>query len=158
MAELCDDYMERQARPMKRKTSTDGDESLIRTWSDRCSNFLFQPVLPDREAMAAEQKAILDAQQVYFGGFIRERRARPGADMISAMVQAEVNGERLSDLEILANCNMMTTAGGGTSRSAISLSLIHLKRFPVERKGGCGLSERPEVRGELLLELRIVGL
>jgi len=110
----------------------DADENLIRTWSDRCSNFLFQPVAPDREAMAAEQKAILDAQEDYFGAFIRERRANPGADMISAMVQAEVNGERLTELEVLANCNMMATAGGGTSRSAISLSLMHLKHFPAE--------------------------
>jgi len=110
----------------------DEDEDRIRTWSDRCSNFLFQPVAPDLEALGAEQKAILDAQEAYFGAFIRERRARPGSDMISAMVQAEVGGERLSDFEVLANCNMMTTAGGGTSRSAISLSLIHLKRFPAE--------------------------
>jgi cytochrome P450 len=110
----------------------ESDENLIRHWSDRCSNFLFQPVDPDREAMAAEQKQILDAQEDYFGAFIRERRARPGDDMISAMVQAEVNGERLTDLEVLANCNMMATAGGGTSRSAIALSLMHLKRFPAQ--------------------------
>jgi cytochrome P450 len=110
----------------------DQDEGQIRTWSDRCSNFLFQPVNPDPEALAAEQKSILDAQEDYFGAFIRERRKKPGEDMISAMVQAEVNGERLTDLEVLANCNMMTTAGGGTSRSAISLSLMHLKRFPAQ--------------------------
>jgi cytochrome P450 len=110
----------------------DEDENQIRHWSDRCSNFLFQPVNPDPEALAAEQKTILDAQEEYFGAFIRERRRRPGEDMISAMVQAEVNGERLTDLEVLANCNMMTTAGGGTSRSAISLSLMHLKRFPAQ--------------------------
>ena len=40
--------------------------------------------------------------------------------MISAMVQAEAGGEKLTDLEILATCNMMATAGGGTSRSAIA--------------------------------------
>jgi hypothetical protein len=108
----------------------DADEERIRHWSDRCSNFLFQPVNPDPEALAAEQKEILDAQERYFGAFIRERRAQPGTDMISAMVQAEVNGERLTELEVLANCNMMATAGGGTSRSAISLTLMHLKRFP----------------------------
>ena len=110
----------------------DADENQIRSWSDRCSNFLFQPVHPDHEALAAEQKAILDAQEDYFGAFIRERRKKPGDDMISAMVQAEVNGERLTELEVLANCNMMVTAGGGTSRSAISLSLMHLTRFPAE--------------------------
>lgn len=108
----------------------EADEAMLRHWSDRCSNFLFQPVDPDREAIAAEQRAILDAQEAYFMPLIAERRARPRADMLSAMTQAEVDGGRLSDLEILATCNMMATAGGGTSRSAISLALLQLRRFP----------------------------
>ena len=82
--------------------------------------------------MGAEQLAILDAQEDYFMPVIRERRDRPGADMISAMVQAEVDGERLTDLEVFATCNMMAVAGGGTSRSAISLALMNLQRFPSE--------------------------
>ncbi len=108
----------------------DSDEALMRHWSDRCSNFLFQPVAPDKEAMAREQREILDAQQAYFMPRIEERRRRPGEDMISAMAQAEAGGERLTDLEILATCNMMATAGGGTSRSAIAMSLWWLHRFP----------------------------
>ena len=108
----------------------DSDESMMRRWSDRCSNFLFQPVCPDKEAMAQEQRDILDAQQAYFMPLIEERRSHPGEDMISAMVQAEVGGERLTDLEILATCNMMATAGGGTSRSAIAMSLWWLHQFP----------------------------
>jgi cytochrome P450 len=108
------------------------DEALIRHWSDRNSNFLFQPVAPDHEAMGAEQLANLDAQEDYFLPLIRARREKPGADLISAMVQAEVDGERLSDLEVFANCNMMAVAGGGTSRSAISLALLALARFPAE--------------------------
>ena len=108
------------------------DEKLMRHWSDRCSNFLFQPVAPDKEAMAQEQRDILDAQQAYFMPLIEQRRADPGEDMISAMAQAEVAGERLSDLEILATCNMMATAGGGTSRSAIAMALWWLHQFPTE--------------------------
>lgn len=108
----------------------DSDEGLMRHWSDRCSNFLFQPVAPDKEAMAKEQREILDAQQAYFLPLIEGRRRKPGEDMISAMACAEVAGERLSDLEILATCNMMATAGGGTSRSAIAMSLWWLRRFP----------------------------
>ena len=108
----------------------DSDEALMRHWSDRCSNFLFQPVAPDKEAMAREQREILDAQQAYFMQRVDERRRRPGEDMISAMVQAEAGGERLTDLEILATCNMMATAGGGTSRSAIAMSLWWLHQFP----------------------------
>jgi len=108
----------------------DSDEATMRHWSDRCSNFLFQPVSPDKDAMAKEQREILNAQQAYFMPLIEQRRGRPGDDMISAMVQAEVGGERLTDLEILATCNMMATAGGGTSRSAIAMSLWWLHQFP----------------------------
>lgn len=110
----------------------DSDEATMRHWSDRCSNFLFQPVAPDKEAMAQEQRDILDAQQAYFMPRIEERRRQPGDDMISAMVQAEAGGEKLSDLEILATCNMMATAGGGTSRSAIAMALWRLHQFPAE--------------------------
>jgi cytochrome P450 len=108
------------------------DEALLRNWSDRCSNFLFQPVAPDKEAMAQEQRDILDAQQAYFMPLIEERRTKPDDDLISAMVQAEAGGEKLTDLEILATCNMMATAGGGTSRSAIALSLWWLQQAPTE--------------------------
>jgi pimeloyl-[acyl-carrier protein] synthase len=110
----------------------DSEEARMRHWSDRCSNFLFQPVDPDLEAMAAEQRQILDEQQAYFMPVIEERRRNPRADLISAMVRAEVDGEQLTDLEILATCNMMATAGGGTSRSAISMALWRLQQFPDE--------------------------
>lgn len=110
----------------------DSDEGMMRHWSDRCSNFLFQPVAPDKEAMAKEQREILDAQQAYFMPLIEARRREPADDMISAMATAEVAGERLSNLEILATCNMMATAGGGTSRSAIAMSLWWLHQFPDE--------------------------
>jgi pimeloyl-[acyl-carrier protein] synthase len=62
--------------------------------------------------------------------------------MISAMACAEVAGERLSDLEILATCNMMATAGGGTSRSAIAMSLWWLQWFPDQL---AALKARPEL-------------
>ena len=120
----------------------DADEGMMRHWSDRCSNFLFQPVAPDKEAMAREQREILDAQQAYFMPLIESRRRKPGDDMISAMATAEVAGEHLSDLEILATCNMMATAGGGTSRSAIAMSLWWLHQFPDEL---AKLKARPEM-------------
>jgi cytochrome P450 len=108
------------------------DENMIRQWSDRCSNFLFQPVNPDSEALAVEQRQILDAQQDYLMPFLEERRRNPRADMLSAMLHATVDGQTLSGMEILATCNMMMTAGGGTSRSAISLALWRLQQFPHE--------------------------
>jgi cytochrome P450 len=55
----------------------DSDENMMRHWSDRCSNFLFQPVAPDKEAMAKEQREILDTQQAYFMPLIEARRSAP---------------------------------------------------------------------------------
>lgn len=69
--------------------------------------------------MAKEQREILDARQAYFMPLIEAGRRTPVEDMISAMACAEVAGERLSDLEN----NMIATAGGGTSRSTIAMSL-----------------------------------
>jgi cytochrome P450 len=82
--------------------------------------------------MAQEQRDILDAQQNYFMPIIEARRSKPGPDMISAMVSVDANGDKLSDLEILATCNMMATAGGGTSRSAIAMALWRLWQFPAQ--------------------------
>ena len=110
----------------------DEDEAMMRHWSDRCSNFLFQPVAPDKEAMAQEQRDILDAQQEYF--MPRDRGAPPQARRRHDQRHGagRCRGERLTDLEILATCNMMATAGGGTSRSAIAMALWRLHQFPDE--------------------------
>ncbi len=132
----------------------DSDELMMRHWSDRCSNFLFQPVSPDKDAMAQEQRDILDAQQAYFMPLIRQRRSDPGEDMISAMAQAEAGGERLTDLEILATCNMMATAGGGTSRSAIAMSLWWLHQFPEQLSRTQGPSRTDQFRRRGIFALR----
>jgi cytochrome P450 len=113
----------------------DRDENMMRHWSDRCSNFLFQPVAADKEAMAKGQREILDARQAYFRPLIEARRRASVEDMISAMACGEVAGKRLSDLEILATCNMIATTCGGTSRSAIGMWLWWLQRFPDQLAG-----------------------
>ena len=67
--------------------------------------------------MAQEQRDILDAQQAYFMLLIEERRRNPGEDMISAMVQAEVGGERLR------SHNVIWTAGVRASPLAATLGV-----------------------------------
>ena len=47
----------------------------------------------------------------YFGDAIREQRARPRDGLVSALLTAEVDGDRLSDDEVVANC-IITTVGG----------------------------------------------
>ena len=64
----------------------------------------------------------------YFVGKVRERRNRPGDDLISFLVQSEVDGKKMSDKEIVATLRLLMVAGIGTTWSVIGASLWHLSR------------------------------
>ncbi len=55
----------------------------------------------------------------YFLRVIKDRRAHPGADLISRVVQADVDGERLSDREVLGFCILLLVAGNETTTNLI---------------------------------------
>ena len=94
----------------------------MRHWSDRRSNFLFQP--SSRQGGDGKRAArILDAQQAFMPLIEAPRRA-PVEDMISAMACAEMAGERPSDLEILATCNMIATAGGHLAQRHCHVAVV----------------------------------
>ena len=60
----------------------------------------------------------------YFAGVMAERRAAPGDDLISDLVQAEVEGTRLSDEEIFSFLRLILPAGVETTYRA-SGSLLY---------------------------------
>ncbi|MFK0296232.1 cytochrome P450 [Streptomyces sp. NPDC090442] len=60
----------------------------------------------------------------YLLPIIRERRARPGQDLLSSLCAAEIDGTRMSDEDVKAFCSLLLTAGGETTDKAIS-SLVH---------------------------------
>lgn len=59
-----------------------------------------------------------------------ERRARPRDDLSSWLVQAEVNGERLSEAEFASFFRLLVLGGNETTRTAISHLALHLAAFP----------------------------
>jgi len=59
----------------------------------------------------------------YFMGFISERRARPEEDLISDLVAAEVDGDRLTDEEIVSYLRLLLSAGVETT-SRYSANLL----------------------------------
>jgi cytochrome P450 len=61
------------------------------------------------------------------------RREHPGTDLTTALVQAEVEGERLSSGEIASFFILLTAAGNETTRNAISHGMVALSRYPDER-------------------------
>jgi cytochrome P450 len=62
-----------------------------------------------------------------------ERRTRPGDDMTTILMQAEVDGERLTTQELGSFFILLVAAGNETTRNAISHGVKALTDFPEER-------------------------
>jgi cytochrome P450 len=62
-----------------------------------------------------------------------QRRENPQDDLMSALVHAEVDGDRLTDDEIAAFFYLLTVAGNDTTRQSLSLSIHALTQFPEQR-------------------------
>lgn len=69
----------------------------------------------------------------YLSGLIDERGYRPRADLVSGVVAAELDGERLTKAEMLALCILLFIAGSETTMNAISGGMLALVENPGER-------------------------
>ena len=82
----------------------------------------------------------------YAGALAAERRARPGDDMISRVLQAELGGEPLTDAEFNNFFAVLMTAGQEASRHSISQGVVALMDRPDQlerlREGGSALMGR----------------
>jgi cytochrome P450 len=64
---------------------------------------------------------------------IERRRANPTDDLMTNLVQAEVDGEQLTDAEIASFFVLLSVAGNDTTRNSISLGMKALCDFPEQR-------------------------
>jgi len=62
----------------------------------------------------------------YFSSFLAERRSRPQDDLMSALVQAEVDGQHLSEDELLGFCLLLLVAGHETTTNLLSNGAVLL--------------------------------
>lgn len=63
-----------------------------------------------------------------------DRRESPRDDVISALVTAEIDGERLTDFEIAAFFVLLSVAGNDTTRHTTSHAMLALTRNPDQRE------------------------
>lgn len=68
--------------------------------------------------------------ETYFRGVVAQRRANPGNDLISAFVTAEIDGDRLSDDEVISNVALLFSAGHETTANMIGNAVHALHRNP----------------------------
>lgn len=65
---------------------------------------------------------------------IDERRKRPGDDLISVLIRAEVDGDRLAEGDILLFCQTLLVAGNETTRNLISGGALALLEQPEQKQ------------------------
>ena len=68
------------------------------------------------------------------GDIITQRRAQPENDLMTNLVQAEVDGEKLTDDEIISFFGLLTVAGNDTTRQSTSHAMKALTDFPDQRE------------------------
>ncbi|OBJ03869.1 cytochrome [Mycobacterium alsense] len=92
----------------------------------------------DPESMAGRNPLeVLVENQLYLhqvaGALAAERRANPGDDLFSGLVNAEVDGDRLTDADVAAFFVLLSVAANDTTRQTTSHALKALTDFPDQR-------------------------
>jgi cytochrome P450 len=74
----------------------------------------------------------VETMTAYFRTAIEEQRLQPRKGLVDALATAEVNGDRLTEEEVIANCIITMVGGQETTTNLIGNGLVALLRHPEE--------------------------
>jgi len=100
------------------------DTAQFHMWSDT--------VMGDWQRDSGEIMTALAELFGYFGRLIEVKRARPADDLISALIAARDDADRLSETELTVMCCTLLIGGHETTANQINLSLLLLFDHPGE--------------------------
>src|SRR6516225_11422064 len=98
------------------------DYETFKHWSDA---FLSLLSMDNNQRMASIQEMV-----GYFGKIAAARRAQGADDLITALVEAEVEGEKLEEWEIMGFCMLLLIAGNETTTNLMGNMLNILAQQP----------------------------
>ena len=105
------------------------DRAMLRTWADT--------VVHREEGYEGLPAAAAEAalrMLHYFSELLADRKRGPGDDLTGALLRAELDGDRLSDKEIIGFLFLMIVAGNETTTKLLGNALYWLDRNPGERR------------------------
>jgi cytochrome P450 len=104
------------------------DHQQLKLWSqdfaEMLGNFQHNPDRAFRILRAVEEMT------AYFRSAIREQKSHPRGGLVSSMTNAEIDGDRLSEEEVIANCIVTMVGGQETTTNLIGNGLLSLLRNP----------------------------
>lgn len=118
-----------------------GDRHEFHGWSDAVLTVVGDP--------AATQAGFARLGE-YFARLIAAKRAQPGDDLITALIDARDEGDRLSEQELVQLCITLLVAGHETTANQINMFLLTLQEHPDQL---ARLRARPETIPEAVEEL-----
>lgn len=123
------------------------DRARFREWSDDIA-LSVNPLLNSKQIERVQQatEELFD----YFEGIIEQRRQAPQNDMISALLAAEEEGDRLTHEELLSTLMLLLVAGNETTRNLIGNGMLALLKNPAQLQR---LRDRPELLDSAINEL-----
>jgi hypothetical protein len=109
-----------------------GGRMRFKGWADDL--LAFQGVnKPAVEILQRAQKALVEIR-AYLSELVHERQRAPREDLLSQLVAAESEGDKLSESELLNTCITLLVAGHETSTSLVGNGLYTLLRNPDQWK------------------------
>jgi amino acid adenylation domain-containing protein len=106
------------------------DHIQLKLWSadfaEMLGNFQHNP-----ERYPQVLKAVANLTE-YFQNAIREQRVHPRHGLIQSLMTAEIDGDRLTEEEVIANCIVTMVGGQETTTNLIANGLLTLLRHPAE--------------------------
>ncbi|MBD2202668.1 cytochrome P450 [Calothrix sp. FACHB-1219] len=105
------------------------DHPLFRQWALALQNASASRLKPPPEVYEKAEKASQEFID-YFKPIIADRRANPQEDLISNLVKAADESDKLTDEEIVATCTHLLTAGHETTVNLIAKGVIALLQNP----------------------------
>ena len=111
------------------------DRDLFKQWS----NGIMATAAGEYESLVRNYDHIFD----YFGKVIAARRTSPRDDLVTALVQAEVDGQNLTDDDILGFCALLLIAGNETTTNLLG-------------NAATALAAHPDARAELVADMSLL--
>jgi cytochrome P450 len=116
----------------------ESDYALIKGWVDGMLSGSTDFSLLKRDTDLDNELGYVIEQARHITGYVRElareRRCRPGDDLLSRLAEAEVDGERLTEDEVTSFANAILVAGHVTTTLLIGSTTLCLDAYPEARR------------------------